>query len=92
MNLKLKPSARINRRYLLLRVKNKEVVEKAILDYVGSLGWGKAAPFFVEQNGDEIVLAIERKSLNDVRASFELSLEKIKILRVSGTLKGLSKG
>jgi RNase P/RNase MRP subunit POP5 len=89
MKLKLNPSARINRRYLLLKAKNKEVVEKAILDAIGTIGWGKAAPLFVETNADEIVLAIERKSLNDVRASFELSTEKIKILKVSGTLKGL---
>ena len=88
MKLKLKPSARINRRYLLLKAKNKETIEKVILEYIGILGWAKAAPFFVLE-GNEIVLAIERKSLSDVRAAFEMTKEDIKVVRVSGTIKGL---
>ena len=91
MKLKLKPSARINRRYLLLTAKDKEVVERVILDYIGILGWGKAAPFFVEQDGNKIILAVERKSLSDVRAAFEMAPESIKVHRVSGTLKGLKR-
>ena len=39
----------------------------------------------------KIILAIERKSLTNVRAAFELSIKKIKVLKVSGTLKGLTK-
>jgi len=88
--LKLNATQRIKRRYLLIEAPSKEIVEKVILDYIGILGWAKAIPQFVEhQNG--IVLAIERKSLNDVRASFELTKEKIKVIRVSGTIKGLGK-
>lgn len=88
--LKLNATQRIKRRYLLLEAENKEIVEKVILDYIGILGWSKAVPQFVEHQ-EGIVLAVERKSLNDVRASFELSKAKIKVLRVSGTIKGLSK-
>ncbi len=91
MKLKLKPSARMNRRYLLLKVKKKEIVERAILDYIGILGWTKAVPFFVSQREGELVLAVERKSLESVRAAFEMSKEEIKVLKVSGTLKGLEK-
>ncbi|MBI5804314.1 hypothetical protein HY450_03655 [Candidatus Pacearchaeota archaeon] len=89
MKLKTKPSARIKRRYLLIEAENRKQVEDVILDYIGILGWAKAAPMFVKTNSKKIVLAIERKSLTDVRASFELSNKKIKVLRVSGTLKGL---
>lgn len=91
MKLKLKPSARINRRYLLLNAKNKEIVEKVVLDYVGILGWAKAAPFFVSQENSKIIFAIDRKSLENVRAAFEMSEEKIKVLKVSGTLAGLKR-
>ena len=93
MKLKLKSSSQINRRYLLLDAANKETVEKVILDYIGILGWAKAAPLFVstKQHSNKLILAIERKSLVNVRAALELSKEKIKILKVSGTLRGLSK-
>jgi len=90
MKLKVKPSAKIRRRYLLVEG-SKEAVEKIILDYIGILGWAKAVPFFVRSTKKRTILAINRKSLEDIRASFELSKSKIKILKVSGTLKGLSK-
>ena len=92
MKLKLKPSARIKRRYLLLEVLNKKEVEQIILEYIGVLGWAKADPKFLRhKKTGKTVLAIARQSLVDVRAAFEISKGKIKILRVSGTLKGLGK-
>ena len=87
MALKLKSSSRINLRYALLEAKSKEEVEKTILDYIGILGWAKARPYFVKSE-DKIILAVERKMLNDVRAAFALS-KNVKVKRVSGTLKGL---
>lgn len=89
--LKQKPSQRTKRRYLLLKAKDKEGVEKVILDYVGILGWARASPFFVPAKKGTIVLAIDRKMINEIRASFEICKEDIKVLRVSGTLKGLGK-
>ena len=88
--LKLKSSMRINRRYLLLSAESKEEVVKVILDYVGILGWAKAKPFFVKSTSN-IILAVDRSALNDVRASFAVCKEKIRVIRVSGTLKGLGK-
>lgn len=87
--LKLNPSQRADRRYLLISAESKEKIEKTILDYVGVLGWAKADPFFVENNGKDIVLAVNRKELNNIRAAFEISSENIKVIRVSGTIKGL---
>jgi len=84
MKLKVKPSLRVKRRYLLIEGK-KEDIEKALLDYLGILGWAKASPFFVR--GD--VLAINREEIEQVRAAFEVCRENIKIKKVSGTLKGL---
>ena len=90
MTLKLKPSSRINRRYLLIKG-SKEDIEKAILDYIGILGRAKASPMFVKSEEDLIILAIDRKSINDIRAVFEMCKENVKILKVSGTLKGIEK-
>jgi RNase P/RNase MRP subunit POP5 len=87
--LKLKPSQKIKRRYLLIESSDRDNIEKVILDYIGILGWARASPYFVKSSGNEIILGVTRESLNEVRAAFEISKEKIKILRVSGTLKGL---
>jgi len=93
MKLKLKPSATISRRYLLIEAEGKEKVEKAILDYIGVLGWAKASPIFVKDKRAEgkVILAVDRKEVDNVRAALEISGEDIIILRVSGTLKGLEK-
>jgi RNase P/RNase MRP subunit POP5 len=94
MKLKQKASAKIHRRYLLISGVDKKGVEKAILDYVGILGWASATPVFVSDKNfenEKIILAVERKSLQNIRASLEMYNEKVKILRVSGTLKGLIK-
>jgi RNase P/RNase MRP subunit POP5 len=87
MTVKLNPSEKIKKRYLLIQGSKAEV-EKAILDYIGILGWAKAKPSFLE-TGKGLVLAVERTSLNDIKASFELCKDKIKVLKVSGTLKSL---
>jgi len=88
MKLKLSSSAKIKRRYLLIYAQSKSEVEKAILDYIGILGWAKAAPIFVKSK-DNIVLAIDRREIDNIRAAFELCSDRIKIIRVSGTIKGL---
>lgn len=92
MKLKIKSSAKIKRRYILIQGEKSEV-EKTILDYLGILGWAKASPVFVDtlKATEKIILSIDRKALADVRAAFEVSDTKAKILRVSGTLKGLRK-
>lgn len=85
--LKQRASARPNRRYLLIEG-TKDNVESAILEYIGVLGWAKAAPVFV-QNSSEVILAVNRESLVNVRAALAMSPNEIKVKRVSGTLKGL---
>jgi RNase P/RNase MRP subunit POP5 len=89
MKLKIKPSAKIKRHYLLLDAKSKKEVESVILDYIGILGWAKASPRWILK-GNKLILAVERKAVTNVRAAFELSQKNIKVLKVSGTLKGLN--
>ncbi len=87
MALKLNASARTNRRYLLVESENKEEIEKTILEFIGVLGWARAAPH-ITQKGKQFILAVDRKALNEVRAAFALS-DKVKVIRVSGTIKSL---
>ena len=88
--LKQKPSARVKRRYLLINGK-KENIEKSILDYVGILGWANAAPIFVKKKGSKYILAVNRKEIHRIRGALVISSENLKVLKVSGTLKGLEK-
>jgi RNase P/RNase MRP subunit POP5 len=81
----LKPAMRKSKRYLLLEGSfSKKEVEKRIMDYIGILGFSKASPRWVGKN----ILAINRESINEVRASFVL-LPKVRVKNVSGTLKRL---
>ena len=78
------PSHRDARRYLEVENFDSGKIEKAILDYIGILGYGKASPLFVGS-----ILSVRRESMEGIRAAFELA--GIKIKRVSGTIKGLKK-
>ena len=86
-HLKLKPSVRDKRRYLLISENSNKKIEQAILDYLGILGMAKSAYVFVKKQGEKVVGSCLRESLNDVRAG--LGMAGIKIGKVSGTIKGL---
>ncbi len=75
------------KRYLKLEKENRERIKKAIMDYVGILGFGKASPQFVRNMKN--VLSINRKEVDRVKAALELA--DIRVIKVSGTLKGLGK-
>ena len=79
---KLKPTLRENKRYLKVN-SDKEKVEKAILDFIGILGYSKAGVTWIKTG----ILAVNREKLNEVKAS--LAFAGIKVSHISGTLKGL---
>ena len=82
------PSHKENKRYLLLRGKDlKKNVEKSILEFGGSLGMSKCGLSFIKND----VICINRNSIDLVRGGFAVFPEKIEVLKVSGTLKGLKK-
>ncbi len=85
--LKLMPSARDNRRYILVKCDDNKKIEQAILEYIGVLGLAKSAYLMVKKEGQNIVASCLRESLNPVLAS--LAFAKLNVLKVSGTLKGL---
>lgn len=81
----LKPSMREKKRYLLLKGKfAKSDVEKAIMRYIGILGYSKASPMWINNK----ILAINRSEITKIRASFVLT-PNISVSKVSGTLKSL---
>ncbi len=89
----LKPSMRENKRYLLVKGKNlKENIGKAILDFVGVLGFSKTGFSFIKTEGESAIICINREAVNEVRASLAVFPEKMEVLKVSGTLKGLKGG
>lgn len=85
--LKLRPSARDNRRYFVCNAKTNEEIEKAILDYIGILGLAKSAYMFVKEQKETLMGSCLRESLNEVLAA--LAFARIKVFKVSGTIKGL---
>lgn len=93
MKTKLNSTLRTKKRYIFFSSGDKDAIEKIILDGIGVLGWARAKPIFVEEfeknSRDGLIIAVDRKYLNDVRAAFAIADTEIKILRVSGTLKGL---
>ena|SRR3989344_2719113 len=88
--LKLKPSSLASKRYLLIKGSRRSI-ENAILEFIGVLGWAEASPVFVKEIADETVLAVNREALIKVKAALAVAKDSLKILRVSGTLKGLGK-
>lgn len=82
------PTDRVKRRYLLVKGA-RESIERALLDYLGLLGWSRAMPVFLPASSGMWVCAVERKELVHVRAALALASEELAVLRVSGTLNAL---
>ena len=88
----LKPSMREKKRYLLIKGKNpKENIEKAIKDFIGVLGMSKLGFGWIKKEKDSVIISINRKMVDNVRASLAVWPEKMTVKRVSGTLKGLGR-
>jgi len=86
------PSHKENKRYLLVQGANlKENIEKAILEFSGALGMRKCGLSFISSDSSKnsAVICINRESVDLVRASLAVFHEKMQVMKVSGTLKGL---
>ena len=84
----LKPSHREKKRYLLIKGKDieKKILDEAILEFIGVLGYAEASPQIIKSSEGKIILSINRRSLDKVRASFLISGKDLKIERVSGSV------
>jgi len=88
----LKPSMRENKRYLLVKGLNlNSNIEKAIKDFIGISGMTKVGFGWIESKENLAIISINREMVDIVRASLCIWPEKMEVLRVSGTLKGLRK-
>jgi len=87
----LKPSHRERKRYLLIKGKdaNKKNIDEIILEYIGVLGYGEASPQVLKFGKGWVVLAINRGSLDKIRASFLMGEKDLKIEKVSGSIKNV---
>jgi RNase P/RNase MRP subunit POP5 len=88
------PSHKENKRYLLVHGKDlKKNIEKAIIEFSGTLGISKCGLSFIssDSNNSSAIICINREAINLVRASLVVFPEKMEVLKVSGTLKGLRK-
>lgn len=86
----LKPSMKEKKRYLFIQGKElRKNVEQSILDFIGILGLAKTNLNWIKSQGDKGIISVDREMLDYVRACFCVYSEKIEILKVSGTLKGL---
>lgn len=84
----LKPSHREKKRYLLISGKDStsKAVDSAILKFIGILGYAKAAPMAVKKVGKKLILSVNRKALEQVRAALSMSGKDIKIEKISGVI------
>ena len=57
-----------------------------ILEFIGVLGYAEASPQVIKQSKSSILLAINRNSLDKVRASFVMSKKDLQIVKVSGAV------
>ncbi len=88
----LKPSMKENKRYLLVKGGNlRENVEKAILEFVGVLGLSKCGLNFIKSDKNTVIISVNREAVDSVRASLAVYKEKMEVVKVSGTLRGLRK-
>ncbi|MBS3089392.1 hypothetical protein J4461_00750 [Candidatus Pacearchaeota archaeon] len=93
MKSSLKPSERSKVRYILIESKGKEKLEEALINSLGSIGVSKLNMEFIDIKGKKedkrFVVSINREGVDYFRAACELSPQEIRILKVSGTLKGI---
>lgn len=88
----LKPSMKENKRYLLVKGGNLEKnIEKAILNFIGVLGMSKTGLSWIKSTSTSAVICVNREMVDSVRASLCIWPEKIEVLKVSGTLRGLGR-
>lgn len=86
----LKPSMRENKRYLLIEGEElRKNVEKAILDFIGTLGYSKTDLNWIKEGKNDAIISVNREAVNNVKASLALFPKKIEVKKVSGTLKSL---
>ncbi len=88
----LVPSHKENKRYLIISGKDlKKNIEKAIIEFSGAKGLSKCGLSFIDIKENSAIVSINREAVDLIRASLVVFPEKMEVLKVSGTLKGLGR-
>lgn len=88
------PSHKENKRYLVVQGEDKtlkENIESAILEFSGNLGRSKCGLSFIKSEKGKVIISVNREAVDLVRASIAVFHEKMEVIKVGGTLKGLRK-
>lgn len=93
--LRMLPTLREKRHYLVLTSDEscEDEIKKAILDFIGTLGYAKAGVFFVEQDKVNhkqtyFIISVVTKYVDQVKASIALMKKpRARCIGVSGTIK-----
>lgn len=81
---KLMPSMKENKHYLVFEG-DKDKVEKALLEFLGILGYAKASPILIESKKGKGILSFNRNHADEIKAAF--IFYNIRTLGISGTIK-----
>ncbi len=85
--LKMLPSLKEKRHYLVIKPGNKEKIDKILLDFLGVFGYARAGPQFIEARKEYVILSIMTKYVKEVKASLAFSKSGLSCVGVSGTIK-----
>jgi RNase P/RNase MRP subunit POP5 len=86
------PSHKENKRYLIVKGRDtKKNIERAILEFTGVLGLSKCGLSFIKSDKESCIICVNREAVDSVRASLVIFPDKMEIIKVSGTLKGLGR-
>jgi len=96
--IKLMPTLREKRHYIVVisedksERETKEIIDRAILDFIGTLGYAKAGPLFIEscKADDKVyfIISVVTKYVDSVKAAVALIKKpRVQCVGVSGTIK-----
>jgi RNase P/RNase MRP subunit POP5 len=81
---------REKKRYLLVEGKElRKNIEKAILDFIGVLGYSKTGLEWIKDDKNSAIISVNREAVNNVRAALCVWPKKMEVKKVSGSLKKL---
>lgn len=83
--LKLLPSLKEKRHYLVIKPGGKEKIDKILLDFLGVLGYARAGPQFIESRENYVIVSVVRKYVSDIKGA--ISGTGFNCVGVSGTIK-----
>ena len=87
----LKPSHREDKRYVLIKGKsiNQKIIDEIILEFIGILGYAEASPQIIKSDKNQVILSINKGSLDKIKTSFIVSNSGLEVVQVSGSVKKL---